>query len=500
MEAYGATADDTAFVQSRERFESVITMLSSPETGQLTHAELEEHLTMLSRELFRTLFQDHLDLRATREKRAPAVTGTDGVGRNRVERGHKRGLTCVFGKVTVERLAYRTPGRPNIYPADAVLNLPKRAHSHGLRRRAALESTRGSFTDAAAAIERTCGVRVGKRQVAELARAAAVDVDWFYATRLPQPSPDGDLVVLSFDGKGVVMRPEALRPATAKAAAEAKTKLATRLSRGEKRDRKRMAEIGTVYDATPVPRTPEQIITTGTDQPRSPGPVARGKWLMASVEHELMTVVETVFDEADRRDPDQDRTWVVLVDGNNHQIQIIERCARLHGWKITIVVDFVHVLEYLWKAAWCFFTEGDAAAEVWVAEHARRMLAGGSSVVAGAIRRKATRRHLAGEVRQRVDACANYLIRKRPYLGYAHALKQGWPIATGVIEGACRHLVKDRMDLTGARWGLSGAEAILGLRAVVANGDFEEYWAFHLRQEHQRVHGVRYQADHALAA
>jgi hypothetical protein len=261
-----------------------------------------------------------------------------------------------------------------------------------------------------------------------------------------------------------------------------------------------MAEIGAVYQATPVPRSPDQIITTGTGQTHHQGPVAREKWLMASVEQEVATVVETVFDEADRRDLDHRRTWVVLVDGNNHQIETIERCARLHRWKITIVVDFVHVLEYLWKAAWCLCAEGDAAAEAWVAEHARRILAGGSSVVAGAIRRTATRRGLAGEVRDRVDTCADYLIRKRLYLGYAHALEQGWPIATGVIEGACRHLVADRMDLTGARWGLSGAEAVLGLRAVAANGDFEEYWAFHLREEQRYVHGVRDRSGYTLAA
>jgi hypothetical protein len=500
MEAYATAADAAVFARSRERFESVIAMLSGPATGEQTHAELEEHLITASRELFRTLFQDHLDLRAAREKRAEAITGVDGIRRHRVERGHRRGLTCVFGQVTVERLAYRAPGHPNVYPADAVLNLPKRAHSHGLRRLAALEATRGSFADAAAAIERACGAKMGKRQVEELVRAAAVDVDGFYETRRPAPGAAEDLVVLSLDGKGVAMRPDALRPATAQAAAGARTKLATRLSRGEKRGRKRMAEIGTVYDAVPVPRTPEQIITGPAGPKPQPGPKARDKWLIASIEQDLVSVVERVFDQADRRDPKQERTWVVLVDGNNQQIEAIEAYARLHGWTITLVVDFVHVLEYVWKAAWCFFPEGDTRAEAWVAEHARRVLSGGSSVVAGAIRRTATRRHLAGDVRKRVDACANYLIRKRPYLNYPHALEHGWPIATGVIEGACRHLVKDRLDLTGARWGLSGAEAILGLRAVVANGDFEEYWAFHLRQEHRRVHAARYQGDYTLAA
>ena len=76
-------------------------------------------------------------------------------------------------------------------------------------------------------------------------------------------------------------------------------------------------------------------------------------------------------------------------------------------------------------------------------------------------------------------------------------MKQGWPIATGIIEGACRHLVKDRMDLTGARWGLHGAEAVLKLRALRCNGDFETYWRYHLDQEQRRVHQTRY-VDHTV--
>ncbi|MGH8909869.1 MAG: hypothetical protein ACRD0K_26085 [Egibacteraceae bacterium] len=150
------------------------------------------------------------------------------------------------------------------------------------------------------------------------------------------------------------------------------------------------------------------------------------------------------------------------------------------------------MLEYLWKAAWSFFAEGDTAAEGWVATHALRLLEGDSGVVVAAIRRKATANKLSPDKRKGADACAGYLISKRPYLSYAHALSSGWPIATGVIEGACRHLVKDRMDITGARWGLPGAEAILKLRALVSNGDFDDYWDYHLTQEHERVHRSRY--------
>jgi hypothetical protein len=207
------------------------------------------------------------------------------------------------------------------------------------------------------------------------------------------------------------------------------------------------------------------------------------------------SVVAQIFAEADRRDPDHDRTWVALVDGNNHQIDRITAEAHARAVPITIVIDFIHVLEYIWKAAWCFHHEGDPAAEEWVRHQARAVLDGKATRVAGAIRRAATIAGLHDAQRAGADACAVYLTNKARYLDYPTALASGWPIATGVIEGACRHLVKDRMDLTGARWGLPGAEAILKLRAIRSNGDFDDYWHYHLTQERHRVHESRYAQD-----
>src|SRR6266545_1970497 len=149
---------------------------------------------------------------------------------------------------------------------------------------------------------------------------------------------------------------------------------------------------------------------------------------------------------------------------NHPQIERINTQAADHDARVHIIIDFIHVIEYLWKAAWCFWREGDKAAEGWVASHAHAILAGRASTVAAAIRRKATYNNLAATQRKHADTAAAYLLNKRPYLDYRSALANGWPIATGVIEGACRHLVKDRMDITGARWGLDRAEAILKLR------------------------------------
>ena len=157
-----------------------------------------------------------------------------------------------------------------------------------------------------------------------------------------------------------------------------------------------------------------------------------------------------------------------------------------------MIVDFVHVLEYLWGAAWCFFPEADPAAETWVRERALAVLEGHARDVAAGIRRRASTMRLSPTTRKKADEAARYLVNKAPYLDYPTALQSGWPIATGIIEGACRHLVKDRMDITGARWSAKGAEAVLKLRAVRANGDFPSYWAYHLNQERRRVHESRY--------
>ncbi len=227
--------------------------------------------------------------------------------------------------------------------------------------------------------------------------------------------------------------------------------------------------MGAVYDATPIMRAPTDIISHEDDTDRVPAPRATHKWLTASVVDDAATVIWSIVEEAQRRDPQHQRTWAALVDGAKHQIECIKAEADARKVQVTIVCDFIHVLEYLWSSAWSFFAEGDPAAEAWVAQKAVAVLMGEASTVAASIRRKATCLGLDPSARSNADRCADYLLAKRDYLDYPRALEQGWPIATGVIEGACRHLVKDRLDRTGARWGLNGAEAILKLRALRSN-------------------------------
>ena len=190
----------------------------------------------------------------------------------------------------------------------------------------------------------------------------------------------------------------------------------------------------------------------------------------------------------------------MLVDGACHQLDLIRAEAARRGVTISIVIDLIHVLEYLWKAAWSLHPAGDPAAEDWVAVKALAILSGDSARVAADITTETEAAGLTAGQRRSADTCVHYLTSKHPFLRYDEALAAGWPIATGVIEGACRHLIGDRLDITGARWGLDSAEAILTLRAVISNGDFDEYWRFHLAREHQRLYPRTAQGQYTLGA
>jgi hypothetical protein len=475
------------FAPARRRFESVVRWLAGP-AGNLDHAALEGRLAADGRELARVLLQAHLDLRAAREERLAGVTAAGGSARPWAERGHSRQLATVVGQVGVSRIGYRAPGVPSVYPADEQLSLPAEKYSAGLGELAAIEAAGGSFEDAAAAVVRATGVRIGKRQLEQLAGRAAADFESFYASR-PRPAHEG-VLVLEADGKGIMMRPGELRPRAARKAARAVPRQQGRLSRGEVRTRKRVAEVGAVFDSTPVPRTAADILPgPGAATGAADAPRAQSKWVTASVAADAAQVVASVFAEADRRDPGRARTWIALADGNKDQIAAICAQAQARRIHVTVIVDLIHVTEYLWDAAWCFHPEASPDAAGWVRAHARAVLDGRAAAVAADIRAQAAATAgLSGNQHKTAEKAARYLETKAPFLDYPTALAAGWPISTGVIEGACRHLVKDRMDITGARWSTQGAEAILKLRAILANHDWAEYWDWHLRQQHQRTY------------
>ncbi len=498
----GVVESEVMFGRARAHAKRVEGMMQSGEMIRKPHSDIEDVLVDEAREWVRLMYQDHLRLRAQVEVRRPVV-GEDEVERRSV-RDTERQLESLLGRVSVPRLAYQAPGSTDLHPMDASLNLPREMFSHGIRRMVAKEAAKASFDEVVETVRDYTGSTIAKRQVEELAIRAAQDFDAFYEQRAAERASEEDLLVISTDGKGIVMRHEDLREATRDAAEKTVHKLETRLTPGEKSNRKRMAQVASVYSIAPFPRRPQDILHWLRDakevDTKRPRPTDKRVW--ASVEKNSRAVIREAFAEARRRDPEQRRRWVVLVDGEPTQLRAIKAEAKRASVKITILVDIIHVLEYLWAAARALFGASNVEAEKWVGNRLLSLLTGASGGdIAKTIRwweKRAEEGSLDEASVKAIDKACGYLAdRTRTRLmHYEDALRDGLPIATGVIEGACRYLVKDRMDRTGARWSLTGAEAVLRLRAIRASGDFDAYWKFHLAQDHQRNHASRYEDGH----
>lgn len=344
------------FSEAGEAFFQIIEKLRSEESQNLAHGAIEEVIDRQGREILRLLFQGHLDQRAREEQREEAVLGSDGEERGRCREGTSCVLQTLFGDVRVSRKGYSSAQAGSLFPLEISLNLPPDKYSDGLRRQVAVESSKNSFDEALSTINDLTVQRVGKRQAEELVDKIALDFEPFYEQRGMNIEPlEEDLLILSFDGKGVVVRQEDLREATRQAALAASSQASRgRLAPGEKKNRKRMAEVATVYSLQSRQRSAEEIMGTGVPMEEGPRPKAANKRVWASLQREPEEVIREAFEEALARDPQRQRQWLALVDGLQ-------------------------------------------------------------------------------------------------YDGYCY---NGWPLASGVIEGACRHLVKDRMELTGARWGI----------------------------------------------
>ena len=491
-EAYKIVAGLEEFQSVREQFADLMNYIQSSEALQKEHGEIEDKLWEGGMELLRLMLQGHVDYRSGKEIKQEGIQGSDRVIRTHCRKGRTRHLMSIFGEVQIPRMVYSARGNSSLFPLDAELNLGPDKYSHGLQRRIAEEVAKGSFEEAVLAVEKATGGKVPKRQAEKVSVRISKDFEAFYAGRMEvDHESTEDLLVISLDGKGIVMRHEDLREQTRKAAERANGKSKARLGKGEKRNRKRMATVAAVYTVKRYYRSAEEIMG---DEERPKRPKIRNKRIWASVERDLASVIQEAFQEAQRRDPEHRRQWVVLVDGHQDQLDRIRACIRRYKGDVTLVIDFIHVLEYLWKAAYCFHKDGSEQAEQWVLKRALHILKGKVSDVAAGMRRSATLRELPADKRKAVDKCADYLLKYRDMACYDRCLEKGLPIATGVIEGACRHLIKDRLDITGARWRLAGAEAILKLRALRSSGDFEAYWEFHKAKELERNHIAMYES------
>ena len=446
--------------------------------------EREDAIGTEGRELQRRLLEATLAVDAAREERAARVTSAAGIGHGSVEAGHERGVTSVFGPVRVSRMAYRNRREPNLYPADARWILPDDPYSLGMRALAAYHLAGGGFGQAQDVIRERTGVTAGRAQLTGLAEDLAAWTDDFYEQRARDADddlPDTDVIMMQGDGKGIALRPEHRKNAGKADTAHPGIK--------------KMAEIVAVADFTPAVREPEDIAAPQARRRAHPGPKARDKWVSASITESIEDMIAAAYDEADRRDPQRVRQRVFLVDGNKQQMTAIEAQAAERGLKVPVLIDYIHVSGYLGKAAAALHPGDPAAAGQWADGQLLRVLHGRAKAVAATLASVAAKTR--ANPRKRLDLidmdkAVTYLTNNHRHMRYDKALEKGWPIATGMIEGACRFVIEDRFGITGARWSPDGAETILKLRAVVVNGDLDAYMNYYKERYRSERHLSRY--------
>lgn len=462
------------------------------------HAEFEKELEEKLRELGRLVYQGRLDALFA-EERERVLKGRRPAG---VARVRSRQVESGFGRVAARRHGFTKKPEPAYFPLDERLKLPLELYSHRLRQRISEEVRTQSVENAVARVDEMTGGHVPKRQALEQIDRAARDFDTFYAER-ERTAPVNDtveasaLLMMSSDSKGILVVPDALKDATRKASAEAvhdAVKGDPTATRKDRKHTKRMATVTAVWNQEYCVRTAVDIVSelhreegaVGATTVRLPRP--QNKHLAATVQDTLAVAIGEMFDEADRRDPERKRTTGVLIDGHEHQREVIQKEASRHDRPVTIIIDLLHVLHYIWLAGKAARRGNSERMTKWMRYYLIRLLTVDPVSVIVGIQRAANLAKLTAEERVPVDDCLKYLRNNLSSLHYADFLARGFPIASGVIEGACRHLIQDRLGITGARWGLRSAEAVLRLRALFSNGDWPEYWDFHLRQEHERTY------------
>jgi hypothetical protein len=399
--------------------------------------EIERLLEAQGREMLRAMIQTHFDLRSAQE-RVVEVRAADGVERSKVRRGSRK-VETKFGEVEFDRTLYQAPEVDALAPLDAAMELPVEKYSYEVRRMVAEEAARAPFDEVVELVRKHTGANVPKRQAEELTVRAARDFDDFYRDCLREPEDGNHLNILSFDAKGVATIHRDLREATRKVAEATPRRLETRLVKGEKPNRKRMAEVATVYSIEKWPRTIADVLhgvhDKGDKAKRRPRPINKRVW--ASIVHSAQKVINDAFDEALRRDPERRRRWVVLVDGNKDQLARVKRAARGIDVEITIVLDIVHVLEYLWSAAYAFHPEGSDEAEKWVECRLLALLNGRSGgEIAKSLRAMIETHELDADAAEPVEVAAKYLVNNTRLLHYDRALAESHRRA--LVDRRCR--------------------------------------------------------------
>ena len=473
--------------QLHQEFETLLAYVTGPEAGAQTAYTVERTLFRQLLALGATLLRLFFVTRAADRPAAPVPTP----GGPQLTYHDCRPITyySIFGKVRFARHYFATPGHSGCCPLDAALSLPEHCYSDLLREWAAFGTTDASYRESQTGLERILGRQLSLQAIETGVHADARDVPAFYA-QPPEPgapAPLGPILVVQADGKGVPQ---------AQVLADVPRE---RLGKGQKRSKKKEAVVTSLYSIAPYHRTPADVVAALMQDPcppeLAPRPRPVAKEVHATLDGKTVALTRLQQRAAPRgRAPDQQR--VALTDG----AEALQAQLLAHFPTHTLVLDIIHATEYLWDAANALLGETHPARKGWVRRRLEQVVRGATMPVIAELEATAQDTALTETQRRVVLKTAGYYRRNQAYMHYDLYLARGWPIGTGVVEGACGHLVKDRMEQAGMRWTPGGAQAVLDLRAVRLNGDWDAYWQYHRQQQHARLYGAASSAPDIVEA
>jgi len=422
----------------------------------------------------------------------PKVIEHEGKTLQRLPEQRTRPYVSAFGPTPFRRDVYATreTQRQEVVPLDAKLGMPESDTSYLLQKWSGTQFVKESYQESRGTLLEILGFAPSVNCLEDIAAAASEHADAYFEQQEPvDPTTEEELLVATSDCKGVPMR-QVDAPQKKQDDDVPRRK---RLKKGEKNGQKRMACVGGVYSVAPFRRTADEVLNEILRQEQQKQrPTPQNKRLRAvltrQVDGKEVNAKEVVFDwlakEVQQRDRQEQRTVVAIMDGEAKLRDLQElKISRAIG-----ILDIWHVTEYLWKLAYCFHPEGSAAAKAFVETYLRKLLEGNVGRVIGGIRQMATKRELSKHKCEKAQQCLNYFAERCEYMKYDEYLAAGYPIGSGVVEGACRHLVKDRMEQTGMRWRIAGAQAILSLRAIYVNDDWDAFHADRILTEQRKLY------------
>lgn len=423
----------------------------------------------------------------------------DGRRCQRLAAEHARRYVSIFGEFELSRVAYgsREGQKIEFVPLDNRLQLPANVYSYVLQDWAQGLCVESAFGQVKTTLERLLGLKLSVDSLERMNGQMAERVEAYRSDRpAPAVETEGELLVASGDGKGIVMRRSASDPAPA-----------AHRTKGEKTSQKQMATVASVYTVDRHVRTAEDVVAAlfhdrrDGPLPRRPQPQNKHVWASltrsdASGETSGIDIVhEEILNELverNRRDQQWLRPMIFLYDGQESLWEARQRHLPSAG---TDILDLLHVTPRLWQAAHVFFEEGSAAAEAFVRQRCLRILQGRVAGVVRGLREMVTKHDLSAARRKTIAQICAYFEKNRERMHYDKYLAQGYPIASGVIEGACRHLVKDRMERAGMHWTPSGAQAMLDVRSIHVSEQWEQYQEYRIERETLQLYPHRQLVD-----